>query len=370
MFPENISARLLKSIGVGVCLCEEGTGKIVFCNATFTTWFAAADRGARILDAVTDLEDQDVARALQGAMIEVKAKVKRRTLIIEMQAHRADFEGRSLIVFECQNVSRLRETEAMIDSYAAMVDRRTRDLERQKTQVEKLLLNIMPRTVYEEYMTFGSVAPRLFEPVSVVMLDFVGFTQMAAAADPTVTVAELNDIFTVFDRIGELYGCERIKTVGDCYMAVTGLPHPNPDHAVSAAMCASKMMRYLERRNSTHQHQWRARIGIASGSVVGSVVGVQKYIYDVFGPAVNLAARLQALSEPMEITVTDAVASELIDDFALTRRRTETIRGFGDTEVSCLAKSANGKTSVLQTVADRVGAARMQYGDHEGRESA
>ena len=370
MFPENISARLLKSIGVGVCLFEEGSGKIVFCNPTFTTWFAQAERDARILDAVTDLEAEDVARALKGAMVEVKTKVKRRTLIIEVQAHRADFEGRKLIVFECQNVSRLRETEAMIDSYAVMVDRRTRDLERQKTQVEKLLLNIMPRTVYEEYMTFGSVAPRLFEPVSVVMLDFVGFTQMAAAADPNVTVAELNDIFTAFDRIGELYGCERIKTVGDCYMAVTGLPHANPDHAISAAKCASKMIRYLERRNATHQHQWLARIGIASGSVVGSVVGVQKYIYDVFGPAVNLASRLQALSEPMEITVSKAVASELIDDFVVTRTRNESIRGFGDIEVSCLTTDVNGKSFVLPSTAALTGGPGSHYVNHKGRERA
>lgn len=337
MLPDDLSARLLKSIGVGVCLIEVGTGTIVLANETFAAWFDAAKGGVALLDAIPDLTNEDVARALGGQAIEVRTKIKRRKLIIEMRAHRAEYDGRDLVVFECQNVSRLRETEAMIDSYAAMVDRRTRDLEREKTQVEKLLLNIMPRTVYEEYMTFGSVAPRLFEPVSVLMLDFVGFTQMSAAADPTVTVAELNDIFTAFDRIGELYGCERIKTVGDCYMAVTGLPHPNPDHGLSAARCAVKMMRYLERRNQTHQHQWRARIGIASGSVVGSVVGVQKYIYDVFGPAVNLAARLQSISEPMTITICDKVAAELVDEFELDGHRSVELNGFGTRDVACVA---------------------------------
>ncbi|MEX0282015.1 MAG: adenylate/guanylate cyclase domain-containing protein [Arenibacterium sp.] len=338
MFPEDLSARLLKSIGVGVCLVEVEAGTIVFCNAIFNTWFADAEQGMALLDALPDLSEEDMARAAKGMMIEVKTKIKRRTLVIEMRAQPANYDGRDLFVFECQNVSRLRETEAMIDSYAAMVDRRTRDLEREKTQVEKLLLNIMPRTVYEEFMTFGSVAPRLFEPVSVLMLDFVGFTKMAAAADPTVTVAELNDIFTAFDRIGELHGCERIKTVGDCYMAVTGLPHPNPDHAMAAAQCAAKMIRYLERRNSTHQHRWQARIGIATGSVVGSVVGVQKYIYDVFGPAVNMSARLQALSEPMEITVCASMADSIMDEFDMERTRTEDIDGFGKTEVACLSQ--------------------------------
>lgn len=336
MLPDELSTRLLKTMGVGVCLFDAGTSTIVLANEAFSTWFAAAKGGVSLFDAVPDLTGEDIARSLDGQTIEVRTKVKRRTYIIEMRAHRAEHEGRDLVVFECQNVSRLRETEAMIDSYAAMVDRRTRDLEREKTQVEKLLLNIMPRSVYEEYMTFGSVAPRLFEPVSVLMLDFVGFTQMAAAADPTVTVTELNDIFTAFDRIGELYGCERIKTVGDCYMAVTGLPHPNPDHCLSAARCAAKMMRYLERRNQTHQHKWRARIGIASGSVVGSVVGVQKYIYDVFGPAVNLAARLQSISAPMEITVCKQVADQLVDEFELDTPRSVELSGFGRHDVSRL----------------------------------
>ena len=335
MFPEALSARLLKAIGVGVCLVDAGTRRVVFANPTFLGWFPDALAGADLCETVGGL---DPVRLGNDTPFELRTKVKRRTLVIETQVRRADHDGRPMLVIECQNVSRLRETEAMIDSYAAMVDRRTRDLEREKTHVEKLLLNIMPRSVYEEYTTFGSVAPRLFEPVSVLMLDFVGFTEMAAASDPTVTVGELNDIFTAFDRIGELCGCERIKTIGDCYMAVAGLPHPHPDHALAAARCAVKMMRYLERRNTTHQHQWRARIGIASGSVVGSVVGIQKYVYDVFGPAVNRAARLQSVSEPMEITICGELTGALIDGFAISNRRTEDLRGFGEVSVATLSE--------------------------------
>jgi class 3 adenylate cyclase len=346
MFPEALSARLLAAIGVGVCLVDAETRRIRFRNPTFATWFPDATIDTPVGEAIEALGPEALERAIDGPVLELKAKVKRRSLVIETRVQSAEYDGRTLLVLECQNVSRLRETEAMIDSYSTMVERRTRDLEREKTQVEKLLLNIMPRSVYEEYMTFGSVAPRLFEPVSVLMLDFVGFTDMAAAADPTVTVSELNDLFTAFDRIGELYGCERIKTIGDCYMAVAGLPHPNPDHARSVAQCALKMMRYLERRNSTHQHRWRARIGIASGSVVGSVVGIQKYIYYVFGPAVNRAARLQALSEPMEITLSGEMASELVDEFRVLRRRTELLRGFGEVSVATLAERGRGERAV------------------------
>ncbi|AXI55516.1 hypothetical protein SuNHUV7_03370 (plasmid) [Pseudoseohaeicola sp. NH-UV-7] len=338
---------LLDSMAMGVCVAEADTGSVLFCNDLFSTWFADVRVEAILHETLPDMTSDELAGMINGTSIEVKAKVKRRSLIIEMKARKIALDGKEVLVLEGQNVSRLHESEAMIDSYAAIVERRTRDLEREKVRVEKLLLNIMPRSVYEEYMSFGSVAPRLFDPVSVLMLDFVGFTEMSVSADPNVTVAELNDIFTAFDRIGELYGCERIKTIGDCYLAITGLPHATPEHAVAAAKCASKMVRYLERRNTTHEHQWRARIGVASGKVVGSVVGVQKYIYDVFGPAVNLAARLQAHSAPMEITVCQNASQELQDSFDFNRQRTETLRGFGEIEVaSIIRRRREGSTEV------------------------
>jgi class 3 adenylate cyclase len=327
---QDISARLLQSISVGICIVDADTGVIISQNETFETWITGATQGQALsLDMPFALTQLPVRQP-----VEIRTKIKHRTLIVELNAHETQCDGKSLIVIEAKNISRLRETEAMIDSYAGMVDRRTRELERQKAHVEKLLLNMMPKSVYQEYMTFGCVAPRLFEPVTVIMLDFVGFTQMAAAGDPNVTVSELNSIFTAFDRIGELHGSERIKTIGDCYMAVTGLPNPAPDHALSAVQVASKMMRYLERRNQSHQHKWRARIGVATGSVVGSVVGVQKYVYDVFGPAVNLAARLQAQSEPMEITVCDSMRDELIDEFSVSKAETVSLRGFGETQIA------------------------------------
>ncbi len=328
----------IDALGTGICVLNASDRTVRSTNPAFAKWFSEARPGALL--AVLGAEAWTKLDA--GRSVEVQVKVKRRTRMISLSLH---VQGETSVL-EAQDISRLRETEAMIDSYSTMADRRARALEREKTQVEKLLLNIMPRSVYEEYMTFGSVAPRLYEPVSVVMLDFVGFTRMAAAEDPNVTVSELNDIFTAFDRISELHGCERIKTVGDCYMAVTGLPEPNPEHALAAARCAAKMIRYLNRRNETHKHQWHARVGVASGSVVGSVVGVQKYIYDVFGPAVNFASRLQTLSQPGEITIAADLYDELLDEFKLERRRSETVRGFGEMEVASLIRRPE-ETSVV-----------------------
>jgi len=221
----------------------------------------------------------------------------------------------------------------MIDSYSTMVERNTRELEREKERVERLLLNVMPRAVYEEFKTFGVVPPQLFDQVSVVMLDFVGFTDFAAKTDPTVTLSELSDIFTAFDRIVEQYGCERIKTIGDAYLAVSGMPDATPDHATAVAHCAVRFLRYLERRNESHPHKWQARIGLGMGPAVGSVVGIQKYVYDVFGPAVNIASRLQVFANPMNIVAPEEMKYALIDEFQVSDLGRVEIKGMGEMEL-------------------------------------
>jgi len=165
------------------------------------------------------------------------------------------------------------------------------------------------------------------------MLDFVGFTDMVASTDPSVTVTELNDIYSAFDRIGEQFGCERIKTMGDAYITVAGLPDPAPDHAKSVANAAIRFIRYLERRNKSHLHKWQCRIGLSTGAVVGCVVGIQKYVYDIFGPAVNLATRLQEFSQPMQISVQDSLGQTLRDQFDMESLGTKAIRGFSDQEI-------------------------------------
>lgn len=216
----------------------------------------------------------------------------------------------------------------MLDSYSRMAERNARELQKEKERVEKLLLNVMPRSVYEEMKDFGTTTPQLFDRASVMLLDFVGFTDMAIAQDPGAVVAELNDIFSALDRIVEMFGCERIKTIGDAYLAVSGLPEPNPDHAHNIAKVAVRARRYIERRNASHPTEWRCRIGLATGPVIGSMVGIQKYVYDVFGPSVNLAARLEAVSEPMEIVMDAATHALVKDDFACHDRGVHDLKGF------------------------------------------
>jgi class 3 adenylate cyclase len=210
-----------------------------------------------------------------------------------------------------------------------MSEKHTRELTREKERVEKLLLNIMPRSVYEEMKDFGTTTPQRFDSASVMLLDFVGFTDMAISQDPSGLITQLNDMFTAFDRIVELFGCERIKTIGDAYMAVSGVPDTNPDHAQNVARVALRIRRYLERRNAAHAEPWLCRIGINTGPLVGSVVGIQKYVYDIFGPGVNLAARMESYSDPMQITLCEETYELIKNEFSCSPRGDFEVKGFG-----------------------------------------
>ncbi len=333
---EAINEQLLRAIGVGVALLDRQSMKFHFHNDTFEEWFGAPGETGALHEIFEDLDSATLETALseQGRYTaEIKHKKKRRTRVIAVDFTAANDGGKQIVVLVCQNITRIRELESMIDSYSMMVERNTREIKREKEQVEKLLLNLMPRSVYEEFKTFGVVTPQLYDPVSVLMLDFVGFTDMVTSVEPSVTVTELNDIYSAFDRIGEQFGCERIKSIGDAYITVAGLPDPTPDHAKAVANAAIRYIRYLTRRNASHPHQWRCRIGLATGAVVGSVVGIQKYVYDIFGPAVNLASRLQEFSDPMQITVQDVMAKTLRDQFDMEDLGTKAIRGFDDQAV-------------------------------------
>ena len=336
---EAINEQLLRAIGVGVALLDRQTLQFGFRNDTFDEWFSSEAQPTQLQQLFPELDitamQSDLATAGRYTS-EIRFKKKRRTLVIALDLTAAEED---VLVLVCQNITRIKELESMIDSYSMMVERNTREIKREKEQVEKLLLNIMPRSVYEEFKTFGVVTPQMYDPVSVLMLDFVGFTDMVASQDPSVTVTELNDIYSAFDRIGEQFGCERIKTIGDAYITVAGLPDPTPDHAKAIANTAIRFVRYLTRRNLSHPHQWQCRIGLSTGSVVGSVVGIQKYVYDIFGPAVNLASRLQEFSEPMQITVQNDVANVLKDQFDLENVGKRAIRGFDDQDIWRLSDS-------------------------------
>ncbi len=187
-------------------------------------------------------------------------------------------------------------------------------LEKQKTEV--LLRNVLPARVASELMECGSCRPQSFPEVTVGFVDIVQFTATASGLDPAFVISELNELFTAFDRIVEAHQCERMKTIGDAYLFAAGLPEPRADHSRAAALAALEMIEYLKGRNQHSAQQWQVRIGLHSGPVVGGIVGTKKYLYDIFGDTVNIAARLESLSEPMQINVSSTFCQGLGQEFS------------------------------------------------------
>jgi adenylate cyclase len=324
----------LQSLEVAVAVARPESGTIIFENAKFFLWFEPKDDvdapiWTRLVSAQAKRAQECIAQKRAFTwQTEIQAGPRQVSLAVEIRL--LEEEGADpLVLFQAQNISKQKEAEYMLDSYSKMAEKNAKELSREKERVEKLLLNIMPRSVYEELRDYGSTTPHRFDAGSVLMLDFVGFTDMAVSRDPGTLISELNDIFSAFDRIVDLFDCERIKTIGDGYVAVSGLPEATPDHARNLAKVALRMRRYLERRNAAHPVQWLCRIGIATGPVIGSVVGIQKYVYDIFGYAPNLAARLEAQSAPMGISINKELYELLGDDFTVTPRGETELKGFG-----------------------------------------
>ncbi|MBB3064552.1 MULTISPECIES: adenylate/guanylate cyclase domain-containing protein [Limibacillus] len=324
---------LLQSVGVGLAVFDRKSLDLVFLNDRMDHWFSEQTGGARTLEGFfPQLDREKMEKRLEAGRAftfasEVQRGTRKISLAVEITLRETD--SLSVLMLECQNITKIRELEYMIQSYSSMIEKQNRDLRKEKERVEKVLLNIMPKTVYEEWRQFGVTTPQRFEDCSLLMLDFVGFTEMAITEDPPALISELNDIFTAFDRIVEQFGCERLKTIGDAYIAVSGIPEATPDHANNIAGVALRIVHFLRRRNETHSQKWACRIGINSGPVIGSIVGIQKYVYDVFGPGINLAARLETQADSMEIILAEEMRQKLTDGFIFEEIGERELRGFG-----------------------------------------
>jgi adenylate cyclase len=175
-------------------------------------------------------------------------------------------------------------------------------LEQQKS--EQLLLNILPKAIVEKLKQLqGSLAER-FDDVTILFADIVNFTPLAAQTSPLDLVNWLNQIFSEFDRLADRYHLEKIKTIGDAYMVVGGLPLPSTDHVESVMEMALAMQATANRIARTDGQAFQLRIGINTGAVVAGVIGIKKFSYDLWGDAVNIASRMESQGSPGKIQVT------------------------------------------------------------------
>lgn len=234
-----------------------------------------------------------------------------------------------------ENVRRLEEFQ---DSNSTLLSRLLADLEEERAKSHRLLLNVLPQRIIDRLNAGEALIADRHEAVSVLFSDFVGFTQISARLAPATLIEELNGIFSSFDAICERTGVEKIKTVGDAYLVIGGLGGEE-GHAAAIAETALQMVEVVEaRRGAT---EWRIRIGLTDGPVVAGVIGTTKFAYDVWGDTVNLAARLEAASEPNRIHVAGTLASRIEDRFRFAPRREVELKGKGLVE-SCLLLGRRG----------------------------
>ncbi len=179
--------------------------------------------------------------------------------------------------------------------------KRNAQLKELTEKTENLLHNLLPDSVIEQLKSDGKSPPKKYENMTVLLSDIVNFTKISTTVSPYFLISELNEIFTQFDKITESHNCIRIKTIGDAYMAVCGLPEKNASHAENLILCAKDFIQWLTERNKTSQIQWNIRVGLASGSSIAGIIGKKKYLYDILGDTVEYAVKLQNSCMPMHI---------------------------------------------------------------------
>ena len=220
------------------------------------------------------------------------------------------------------------------------IEKQHEELKAEKKKSDDLLLNILPAEVAEELKEKGHSQARLFNDVTVLFTDFVDFTNAGERMSPDELVSELHTCFKTFDDISSKYGIEKIKTIGDAYLAVCGLPEPTKDHAEKVASAAIEIVQFMTaRRLQMGEKTFEVRVGIHSGSVVAGIVGVKKFAYDIWGDTVNTAARLEQNSEPGKINISQTTYELIEGKFTCTYRGKIQAKNKGDLSMYFIEKA-------------------------------
>ncbi|MEI6064720.1 MAG: adenylate/guanylate cyclase domain-containing protein, partial [Pseudanabaena sp. ELA748] len=228
----------------------------------------------------------------------------------------------------------------------------------EKMRSERLLLNVLPKAIAERLKSSplyssnqisaykksdssiksisnlktdnGTIVADTFEEVTVLFGDIVRFTEFASSVSANELVNMLNEIFSEFDRLADYYDLEKIKTIGDSYMVVGGLPLPRPDHAEAIASMALEMQRSISKFIRPDGTPFEMRIGIHTGQAVAGVIGKKKFTYDLWGDSVNIASRMESQGIAGSIQVSDATYQILKDKYKFESKRTIEIKGKGE----------------------------------------
>ncbi|WP_460786501.1 adenylate/guanylate cyclase domain-containing protein [Nocardioides maradonensis] len=238
----------------------------------------------------------------------------------ELGSHVAPTLGMAAIAWTiAYALERLRRTDFL----------RQRELEEARARSDEILHNVLPASIADRLRTGAGAIADSAPNVTVLFSDIVGFTPVSETLTPEALVQLLDTMFREFDELCDRRGMEKIKTVGDAYMAVAGLPNPDPDHAASAAELALDMQRTLSRLSADWPSPIAMRIGIASGPVVAGVIGQRKFTYDLWGDTVNTASRMESSGRPHRIQVAESTHALLEDRYAFSAPQVVDVKGKG-----------------------------------------
>ncbi|MBP0019332.1 MAG: HAMP domain-containing protein [Cyanobacteria bacterium SBLK] len=204
-----------------------------------------------------------------------------------------------------------------------------KEVQQEREKAEALLLNIFPESIARTLKSKRSAIAQHFESVTILFADLVGFTELSARLSPIELVELLNEIFSQFDRLVGDFGLEKIKTIGDAYMIASGLPIPREDHAEAMAEMALAMHKTMQSFQRHNGESFQMRIGINTGAAVAGAIGQKKFIYDLWGDAVNVASRMESLGKPAAIQVSTTTYKLLKDKYSFERRGQIWVKGKG-----------------------------------------
>ncbi|MFP4298886.1 MAG: PAS domain S-box protein [Spirulinaceae cyanobacterium] len=290
------------------------------------------ETAAAIMTEVTDIAQQLYVNPQRRHELTTLLETQDAVYHFESEVYRQD----GSIMWISENVRAVRDETGQLLYYEGTVDDITQRkaaeealrLEQEKS--ERLLLNILPRAIADQLKQYqGSLAER-FDEATVLFADIVGFTPLSARISPLELVSLLNQIFSAFDKLADKNGLEKIKTIGDAYMVAGGLPIASKNHADAIATMALEMQREVRQFRSHIDKPFEIRIGINTGPVVAGVIGIKKFIYDLWGDTVNVASRMESQGEPNRIQVTAKTYEHLKDKYTFSKRGQIFVKGKGE----------------------------------------
>jgi len=236
-----------------------------------------------------------------------------------------------------ERTSELQREKIKIEKASEEIIKQRDEIEREKIRSEELLLNILPQEVAEELKDKGESKAKLVDEVTVLFTDFKDFTAMSEKLTPQELVNEIHDCFSAFDAIMQKHGVEKIKTIGDSYMAAGGLPIPKKTHATDAINAALEIQTFMEKRKIEKQsaNEWffEIRIGIHTGPVVAGIVGLKKFSYDIWGDTVNTASRMESAGETGKVNISGSTYEKVKTEFTFQHRGKIQAKGKGELEM-------------------------------------